>query len=175
MIGILRDLYRVGRYEKDDKNRGITVSLLKEYHCIEQITLIWSVAAASMFQIYNEETFLPAIANLQNNPSLYPKLNIWLYTNDKAKTEIQLKLPMIGEESGANIAVENGRPDYDTSLNTLLLNWDGENVASKARVSCSLVAVCGPEGMVSNVWDASNALQRNNGLKIDFHHEIFNW
>ena len=119
-----------------------------EPHAIDTIYVLWVMPTIVDYETFREE--LEAIVEKAKEPGR-PKLVLSVYVT---RSKDSLKAPFIA-----------GRPNIGSIFNTMTTNHPGKS---------GLVFACGPTPLVSELWDKSIQCTLK-GIRIDFHHEVFDF
>lgn len=148
VIGILKDIYNVGKYSDSEKYRVLP-------HIVDTVYAVWVCR-----HVEDADWFLKDLELCAQNSLLpqFPKLQTWIYiTRGKDLTP-----PLIP-----------GRPEFPSIFEDLDSGVN-QDEARKITRAATFVFACGPGAMVNELWDQS--INRTlNGLRTDFHHETFDF
>ena len=175
VIGIVKDVYRVGDIPSSDRQA-------KKSHCIEDIWLLWCMPSFEVYHWFKEE--IEACLNVAGTNGLPALHVIACITREEAlpgEAEAVMaatsKLVAARPANGrSGVTFEAGRPDLSSLFPRMLAPSDLTQPSPNAEANARAITtfVCGPTALVNELWDAA-AENARNGLRVDFHHETFDF
>jgi len=151
MIGILKDIFRIGDLDPEDREPG--------HHLINLVTLVWVMPTVDAYDWFSEEVEQCLTASGVNNAMLNVLVYVTKATEAEREKLVRSKKP--------NVRFAPGRPPIHDLFDRMVAADKGPEDTRAATVF-----VCGPESLVNDCWDSSSSWLQQ-GYRIDFHHETF--